>query len=593
MRFFSDFFLYANENLGHFPDLPFDTPVSLVNKIIFQLENNIEKCPTYVDNHLSQLLDFYLAFLKNDFKAFILLEPEIQAYRESGNKPREKITWLKDHPGFLEGLKELEAELDARLFDRIYFLLLRYITCPHELSHHADDIRYCTQILVAMFRLNGHSKDSVDDYIERILSRDRFDFPFPILVYQAEDEQSFHKMAEGYLADRNFSRQFEGLKNLIVNPTIRNGYFVFVIENVQLFKDILKTFEVKFNRVTFISPRHDLFKTVRDDIRRRAVTNIADRKVYARFFGARRLLAFVKLNYENKKDAGKEGYGIALEELAHVERYLGKELTIRKKDYLFIENFSKTIWHSSISLVKQEITRIDTGYFESLKNNPFELLRNSASQAREQLLFNEAVFSRSGKDNSTGILWQYIENLFWFQNEKNEHIRANFIALIMHELEKVQSDAFRGLRGLIMHTRHSNMIDEINQDDDELKILELALNEGRDGFDNVQKCLSGITHPFLKWIIEEYLKITATSYDISWSRYFNRLITELQETRNAELHSGRFNTYSRIKMKQLIPAIMNRVRWLLMEECQANENLNLNELISSLTAASLPLPVSQ
>jgi hypothetical protein len=49
MRFFSGFFLYANENLGRFPDLPFDNPVSLVNRIIFQLENNIEKCPTYVD----------------------------------------------------------------------------------------------------------------------------------------------------------------------------------------------------------------------------------------------------------------------------------------------------------------------------------------------------------------------------------------------------------------------------------------------------------------------------------------------------------------------------------------------------------------
>ncbi|HMG66119.1 MAG TPA: hypothetical protein VK588_00480, partial [Chitinophagaceae bacterium] len=549
MRFFSDFFLYANENLGRFPDLLFDNPVSLVNKVIFQLENNIEKCPTYVDNHLSQLLDFYGAFLKNDFKAFTLLESEIQAYQQSGSRPREKITWLKDHPGFLEGLKELEAELEVRLFDRIYFLLVQYITCPHELSHHANDIRYCTQILVAMFRLNGHSKDSVDDYIERILSRDRFDFPFPIHVYQAEDEQSFQKIAEGYLADRNFSRQFEGLKNLMVNPTIRNGYFVFVIENVQLFKGILKTFEVKFNRVTFISPRHDLFKMVRDDVRRSGVTEVADRKVYARFFGPRRLLAFVKLNYENKKDAGKEGYGIALEELAHFERYLGKELAIRKTDYLFIEDFSKTIWHSSISLVKQEVTRMGTAYFESLKKNPFELLRNSASRARDQLLFNEAVFSRSRKENSTGILWQYIENLFWFQNEKNEHIRANFIALIMHELEKVQSDTFGGLRELIMYTRHSNKIDEIAPDKDELRILELALNEGRDGFDNVQKCLSGVTHPFLKWIIEEYLKITATSYDINWSRYFNSLIKELQETRNAELHSGRFNAYSRIKMK--------------------------------------------
>jgi len=40
MRFFADYFLYVNEYLGRLPDIHFDNPYSLLDKIIFQIENN-------------------------------------------------------------------------------------------------------------------------------------------------------------------------------------------------------------------------------------------------------------------------------------------------------------------------------------------------------------------------------------------------------------------------------------------------------------------------------------------------------------------------------------------------------------------------
>ncbi len=40
MRYFADYFLVTNDYLGRLPKLPFDNPLSLVNKIIFQIENN-------------------------------------------------------------------------------------------------------------------------------------------------------------------------------------------------------------------------------------------------------------------------------------------------------------------------------------------------------------------------------------------------------------------------------------------------------------------------------------------------------------------------------------------------------------------------
>ena len=47
MRFFADYFLFVNEYLGRFPDLPFDNPFSIVDKIRFQMENNLSHAASY------------------------------------------------------------------------------------------------------------------------------------------------------------------------------------------------------------------------------------------------------------------------------------------------------------------------------------------------------------------------------------------------------------------------------------------------------------------------------------------------------------------------------------------------------------------
>ena len=42
MRFFADYFSFTNEFLGKLPQVPFDNELSLVDKTIFQIQNN--KC---------------------------------------------------------------------------------------------------------------------------------------------------------------------------------------------------------------------------------------------------------------------------------------------------------------------------------------------------------------------------------------------------------------------------------------------------------------------------------------------------------------------------------------------------------------------
>jgi hypothetical protein len=231
MRYFADTFLFTNEYLGRLPKIPFDNPLSLVNKIIFQLENNIERAPRYFENHYRQLEYFFGDFLRKQVPEFQTTEQLFASYNQCPTKEKKRVTWLKANPDFLNSLQEVEKTLEKDLFPKIFLWLTNYMQCRHQLNKHKRDIEFCTQILVSLFRLNGHSKKQVAGYIERILSTDRYKFPFPLEIYEHNKDDSYISITEEYLNNRDFKKQFDGLKNLMVNQErdAASSFFQFIV----------------------------------------------------------------------------------------------------------------------------------------------------------------------------------------------------------------------------------------------------------------------------------------------------------------------------------------------------------------------------
>jgi hypothetical protein len=58
------------------------------------------------------------------------------------------------------------------------------------------------------------------------------------------------------------------------------------------------------------------------------------------------------------------------------------------------------------------------------------------------------------------------------------------------------------------------------------------------------------------------------------------LILELQEIRNAELHSGYVNGFSDIKMKELVPYVMYKARWAIINFWEDHKELSFEEVIA-------------
>ncbi len=583
MRYFSDYFLYANEFLGRLPDLPFDNPISFVSKIVFQLENNIERSPRYIQNHFTQLLHFYEDFMTKHTKEFEKVKKVYDQYLKSPPGEKKKANWLKNNSNFLTALQNLHSELEKDLFSKVFLSLSNYMVCKHKLPTHKKDIEFYMQILVSLFRLNNHPRKSVDEYIDRIISGNRYNFPFPLEIYAHNKDDSYITKTEEYLNSRDFKKQFEGLKNLMINPKHRKGYFLYAINHVNIDKSFKKTFKVTIDRVTFISPYHPQFKEIKKSVRIDDLENHKDVKIFPRFFGKQKLLAYVELYFENKKNTSIEGAAIVSEEISYLNQYLDVNFKLQEGDFIFTENFKGNDWHSQINMMKYKIVWLDKFKYDSITQTPFELLRQPSTH--NQLLYNERVFMKAAANDEVSLFWQYIENLFWFQNENNDKIRERFTRILFKEIDQFTNNLLLSIGHLFYGMQFSKYAEETGLDKGELELLSAELGYKRNIKFPIAKYKTRIKHPFLKRVIGYYLQTTSKAFKPKWEQYFQSLILELQEFRNAELHSGHVNRYAKIKMQELMAPIMNRARWAIIRAWEKNKSVPFNELIASLTKA--------
>ncbi len=62
VNFFHDWFLFYANKVGRLYDFELDNPSSLIEKIIFQIENNFDKCIPYIDDYFKSNY-----FINDDF----------------------------------------------------------------------------------------------------------------------------------------------------------------------------------------------------------------------------------------------------------------------------------------------------------------------------------------------------------------------------------------------------------------------------------------------------------------------------------------------------------------------------------------------
>lgn len=577
IRFFADYFLFANEYLGKLPELPFDNPYSLLAKIIFQIDNNSANYHNNIRNYFEQFFSFYD---KN--------HPDIKALRTLFNKynlqkPSKKKEWVKNTPAFISEIRRIHQEYKTKLFDENFETLFSFLKCPHSLTKHEKEIIFCTQILVSQFRLNGYSKQHVENAIDRIFSRDKF--PFPPHITAIKDHDELIKAEQLFLEQRDFKEQFYGLKYLLTRHESQNGIFIYAIENCSIDAHLKDTFKIQLDKVTFISPTHQLLNGLRKFI------DENDQKSYNRIkkgvLKDNTLLAYLTLNYDTLDFAKVTGLNIVTQELNQFNNYTNADLKVNTKHFLFTKDFSE-IEGGSISFGNDHLSHIRKDNLETLEKNPYQTLRNVASNAKNQILHNESVFFKSLGNDSLSFYWHYIENTFWaIDINEPRTIQNKFSILLLNQLPKLKKDFFWQMNSLIFPFFGFDY-KELGLEEDDIFISAGPNSKKMDPNFNILSFESKITSPFLKCLISYYKQFDSIPRHKKWIQYFESLIFELYNYRNSELHTGIVNEYSKIKLQSVLPTLVNKVRWDLIYGCKNNPNLSFQELIELISTKTVP-----
>ncbi|MBA7541101.1 hypothetical protein ES705_33408 [subsurface metagenome] len=90
VNFFADYFNFVTDNIGLYDELEIENHLSLIEKVIFQIENNLDHCPKYLDCYFSHpILKKENKYFK-EFKQYQNLQSLIQAYQQAG-PPAKKV----------------------------------------------------------------------------------------------------------------------------------------------------------------------------------------------------------------------------------------------------------------------------------------------------------------------------------------------------------------------------------------------------------------------------------------------------------------------------------------------------------------------
>jgi len=171
VNFFADYFNFVASEIEKSDYLGVENYLSLIEKIIFQINTNNGNCAKYIDSYLTHpLIQKENKYFK-EYKNYSLVSNFFEEYKNQG-KPNSKVKWINNNPNFKSSLIRFSIELKKVMFKKSLKEIISFLKCSHSISEHKDDLVHHTNIIVSEFLLTNKAKDDIIKTFTRIISRD-------------------------------------------------------------------------------------------------------------------------------------------------------------------------------------------------------------------------------------------------------------------------------------------------------------------------------------------------------------------------------------------------------------------------------------
>ncbi len=534
MNYFVEYFSFVNEIIGFLPIYPLDTPLSLVDKILFQLKNNPKKCNQYIDNHLNQLRPF-IEDLRESFETFNDLKPLVERHFNEKSRSvnsNNSIVWQSltviktyEFKNVLELVKrDLLENFRNILVDGIY----SFVICKHKLRFHKKDINRLTSLLVADLRLDGYSKES----LKKI-------FQDKIIV---ETESGL------------FRDQFYKLKEVI---RFKEQYFFFKINNCFPVGGDESDFCYKVNNVTFLSYKHKICSSVKKSMLTKGFINEFNKKKVKEIFfrGKKHILCFIKLKYIDEKVAVSKAIEIINKELLEFKLKCtnsNEHIYLEKSNYLYCETLKE---FSGFSYSFLNIEYLSQDKYDV---NMISVLSEISTEAKDEYLFHLPKLWEAQYNKSITLYWIFLEALI------KSNIQSTFAKIqtknriaVRRYLKQMLSNIFHPFNVSSSKTGLDISYDIIDNENEFYKFL--------------NKNKKSIKSPAVLEIIKVIDNLFSKKNESIWNEYYFSIAKETYEYRNAKLHKNNVNEYSEIKLSQILPEMVKYFNWFIYSKIKKDK----------------------
>lgn len=568
MNFFCDYFSFYTTYAGTFFETELENPLSLIEKIIFQIDNNNSKehAYRYIANYLrhsyfldNSFLDIFESYnsLKDQIKEFKSIE---EKYKEPKERRKEKQEWLKPDSAFVISLRVLYEELSESMYQKAFEQILQMVTCSHDLKKHEVGIKYLTKILVTEPLFGGRSKSEVGNIFSRILSNDIKKFPFPKAVISDEERLE-------YITHIDFTKQFQGLINFIDEKPV-NKFFLCKVFGVS----IEDSSSFLYNRMEFLGQRDSQIISLKENLLR------TDKDLAEIFFsGSDFLFAKIPIKVFGDEIVTQNILPELQDSVEFLEIVLDKFLFIDHKSYVITTDFLKGAFQGNW---RKGVINISNKDREKIDDNPYTFLNKVDSPAKDHLLKHERIFLHAMHYNNLEEYWRYFENILLMNSPKTVETVA---ALLLLNEKEIRNN--RLFNYLIQNTQPwSFNYHRLNVEPPTFIGLLNDLYKSKS-----KRFFETLDYPFFHEIKNlKQKKHTVYRYN-TLKDYYTRILWELYEVRNSITHQNLIQQRAKIKLQNSVHDITNRFRWVLFSYIRKYPTFNFKQIIDKAKNDSLEL----
>lgn len=534
VNFFADLFVFIVRNLGLLDGFHFDNPLSITEKIIFQIEENKNRSSEYLKPLVNNRLlknNQYLTWSLNYQSLMQDIEKVGSLSQKSINKG--ELSKLE----FVKNIKKFESELKRSMFNRSLKSIISLLTVQQWSNDKTEELLYHTSIIATELLFKGYHKKDLENIFNSYIIKP---------------------------TKTGFNEQFNRFKELYWQKPLLH-HFIFQITGIKL----SATDVIKYDDVAFYSGLNKKFNPLRNSAK--------DSVLLEDFFETETALAMVKIKFHSKLIGQRDAVQRIKWALLYLNNSLGINAQIKPYSFFHTPNFKISPGHRWDHL--GEDYRLNDYELERLELNIFTHLKNASIPFQKQFLKNEFLYEYAISTSKSSDIWLYLETLLKEYTKESSNTRIDEIVNDVL-LDSVGTDNLDTLEIYLVNAITNDRNQKIKIERREYShYFEMIKNHEGIPIEEIETLTD---HRFIHFLTNKIRTLRSIDNSQSYKIYLLEVLSDLKAQRNSFVHTGVNQNKSSIALSYLMPDILIRFRRNIRDKAFENGELNFNQVVSML-----------